>query len=58
METAAIESRNYRQNPFITQTGTLADNNFKDPAVAHREQCWDFILKDACPTSITFVHRC
>lgn len=46
MEATAMELRNYEQNPFITQTGTFADN-VKDPAVAHREQCWDFILKDA-----------
>ena len=49
MEAAVTELGNYGQNPFIFETGVSADNDFKDPAVAHREQCWDFILTDAAP---------
>lgn len=49
MEATVTELGNYGQNPIIFETGMSADNDFKDPAVAHREQCWDFILHDAAP---------
>ena len=49
METTARELRNYEKTPLFTRIGPPAENIFKDPAVVHREQCWDLILKDAEP---------